>query len=549
MALQRRGLRRTPAVLVVTLGSAALLLVLATAMGLQFMQLAEELPKYEGKLRRQIKEVREQSKNSSLAKVAGLWKVVSAAATTPPDGAQPEGDSDAVAVKVVEAGSWTILTTDGLWPLTEPLAAAGLVLVLVIFLLISREDAYDRLLCLIGSGRVLQTTKALRDASHRISRYLLAQFIVNVGCGVCVGIGLVMLQVPYALLWGFFTAVLRYVPMLGPWIAALAPFMLSLMVFEGWWGAAEVGLLFMAVELAANMLAEPYFYGQSIGVSQSALLVAMAFWAWLWGPIGLVLAAPLTVCVVVIAKHVPGLRFFDVLLGDSPALRPSQAFYQRLIARDEVGALEIIQTFVPEGLNPHSYDEIILPALSFVKRDLDAGWLDEAECMQILATLEAVVARHKWAPVDPEATSDSFDTAGRLNILAVPAGDLIDRKSLELTLPLVNPRMFQVQIASEDQLVAEILATVEKERPHLVLIASVPPGGRVSARLLCKRLHRNLPELKIVLAYWLGELEGEFGAAQPLDAGEDVVTASVVETLLQINRFLYLRSLTPSRSA
>jgi predicted PurR-regulated permease PerM len=218
--------------------------------------------------------------------------------------------------------------------MVERFAGAGLVIVLVIFMLIQREDLRNRLIRFVGYGRLTFTTRALEEAGQRISRYLLMQTIINSSFGLAVGLALYLIGVPYAVLWGFFAAVLRFIPYVGPFAAAIMPSALSLAVFEGWpWPILVVGI-FVALELSCNMVLEPLLYSESAGVSGVGLLVAVAFWTWLWGPVGLVLATPLTVCVVVLGKYVPGMDFIGVLISDQPAMEPNISYYQRLLAMD-----------------------------------------------------------------------------------------------------------------------------------------------------------------------------------------------------------------------
>src|SRR2546428_319820 len=206
--------------------------------------------------------------------------------------------------------------------LLGPLGTAAFIVVLVIFMLLKHEDLRNRLISLVGAGQLSVTTRALDDAGQRISRYLLMQCIINGSYGVAMGLGLFFLGVPYPVLWGFLAAVLRYIPYVGPWIALLFPITISLVAFPGWGQLALVLGLFLLLDLWSNLLMEPWLYGYSIGVSEVGLLVVTGFWTWLWGPIGLVLATPLTVCLVVLGRHVPHLYFFDMLLGSTPALDP-----------------------------------------------------------------------------------------------------------------------------------------------------------------------------------------------------------------------------------
>lgn len=203
------------------------------------------------------------------------------------------------------------------------------------------------------------------------------QLLVNIGYGAAVAIGLFLIGVPYALLWGFLGAVLRYVPYLGPWLAALLPVGLSFLVFETWTPTLLVVALYVALDLAINMLVEPWLYGRGIGVSETAILIMVAFWSWLWGPVGLILATPLTVCLVVLGRHVPYLKFFDTLLGDQPALDAPIGYYQRLLARDQDEAADIAEAYLKDASLEKTYDGVLLPSLAYAKRDLEREALSE----------------------------------------------------------------------------------------------------------------------------------------------------------------------------
>ena len=277
-------------------------------------------------------------------------------------------------------------------PLLEPLSAAAFVVVLVIFMLLKYEDIRNRLIGLVGSGQLTVTTRALDDAGQRISRYLLMQCIINGSYGLAVGLGLFFLGVPYAVLWGFLAAVLRYIPYVGPLIAAVFPVTISLVAFPGWGHLALVLGLFVLLELWSNLIMEPWLYGQSIGVSEVGLLVVTGFWTWLWGPIGLVLATPLTVCIVVLGRHVPHLQFFDMLFGDAPALAPPVLYYQRLLARDQEEATEFVEEYVKAHTLEKVYDDVLIPALLLAWQDRQQGLLTGENEAFILQATQDIVA-------------------------------------------------------------------------------------------------------------------------------------------------------------
>ena len=318
-ALERIALGRLPSVILIVVVTFSLLGGIGWIVALQFESLANELPTYRKNIRQKIADIRDAGKGGALEKVQKTADDVKEEFQKNNDPARVQEKPREVVVKAEESSTfWPIPLALG--PMVERFAGAGLVIVLVVFMLIQREDLRNRLIRLVGYGRLTFTTRALEEAGQRISRYLLMQTIINSSFGLAVGLALYLIGVPYAMLWGFFAAVLRFIPYVGPFAAAIMPGALSLAVFEGWlWPILVVGI-FVALQLICNMVLEPLLYAESAGVSEVGLLVAVAFWTWLWGPVGLVLATPLTVCVVVLGKYVPRMDFIGVLISDQPAM-------------------------------------------------------------------------------------------------------------------------------------------------------------------------------------------------------------------------------------
>jgi predicted PurR-regulated permease PerM len=539
LGLQRLGLRRTPAVVAVVMGASLLLGGLAWLFVAQVVHLGHQLPVYEQNVTRRIEEIRAQGRGGWLEKVQQFAARVTQAANDPEVGA----DLPPPQVEVVSP-NWELATTlSALEPVVEPIASAGLVIVLVIFMLLNREDARNRLLSLVGHGRMVTTTKALDDAGHRIGRYLLAQFTLNVGFGFIIGGGLLLLQVPHALLWGLLAAFLRYIPLVGPWIAAVFPVGMSLLTSEGWLQPLLVVGLFVTFELISNMIVEPLVYGQSIGVSQAALIVAIAFWTWLWGPIGLMMAAPLTVCLVVLGKYVPQLKFFDVLLGDEPALQADVRLYQRLLARDQDEALELIQEQFQTQSQVQVFDRLLIPALVYARRDERSDRLTEEEARSIVEGLQDILEEADDLPVDaagvPLAAAPPAGGpigGGRLEILGCAADDEADEAALEMFRRLLAPQTFRLEILTTASLASEVVNRAEQQRPSVVLIAALPPGGLARTRLLCKRLRSRFPLLKIVIGRWGGDAAGGDDRQQLTAAGADYVATSLEESANQFQQ-------------
>ncbi len=312
VAFLQRYLGRVAAVLVAVTLSFSAMGAIAWSVAGELRALAHELPTYRHTIRQRIVDLRGASRGSAVEKVQETVKDIKEAIQSE---ASPKGREKPVAVKTVE-------TTPDLWgfptavgPLLDALATAGLVVILAVFMLLEQQELRNRIISLVGSGRVSRATMALDEAGSRISRYLFRQSIINGIFGLGIGIGLALLGVPHAVLWGLLAAMLRFVPYIGPWIAALAPIALSLAVFPGWVRPLLVAALFVVFELFTNIVLETLLYAGAAGVSQVGLLVAIAFWTWIWGPAGLLMATPLTVCLVVLARHVPSMEFLATLAG------------------------------------------------------------------------------------------------------------------------------------------------------------------------------------------------------------------------------------------
>jgi predicted PurR-regulated permease PerM len=288
-----------------------------------------------------------------------------------------------------------VVATDpgsGLFPtwitsLSEPLATGGLITVLVVFMLLEQRDMRDRLVGLIGIGHLAPATRAFDEAAARLSRYLLMQSVVNLIYGTMVAAGLWWLHVPYPLLWGTLGALLRFIPYVGPWIATAAPLLLAFATLPGWVSTFYVLILFIVIELFTNMVLETVLYAGAVGVTQVALIIALAFWTWLWGPMGLLLATPLTVCLVTLGKHVPGLDVLATLIAEEPMLTPEARLYQRLLAREDHDARLIVEERLRECPKEELFDQLFRPALAYLERDRRRGRLtgDEARAINEMA--------------------------------------------------------------------------------------------------------------------------------------------------------------------
>jgi len=402
-------------------------------------------------------------------------------------------------------------------------------------MLLERRELRDRVILLIGYRRMTATTKALDEAGARISRYLLMQSLINGSFGVAVGLGLFLIGVPYAVTWGCLAAALRFIPYLGAFVALLLPLAVSLAVFPGWLQPALVVGLFLVLELITGWVMEPWLYGQSAGVSPVALLIALTFWTWLWGPVGLLMATPLTVCLIVLGKHLPALRSIVVLMGDRPVIEAKARYYQRLLARDQDEAIDIVEACVNTDGRESVYDAVLLPALYYAKQDRDRGLLSEDDAQFVgQATREILDVLAHDAPASSVRDSgdlsvnDPGDTPVR--ILGCPARDEADAVALEMVRHLLDPARYRIEVSGTAMLTAEVVAWVGLHRPALLCIGAVAPGGLSQARHLCKRLRSQYPELKIVIGRWGLHDEQDTDRQHLLAAGADYVETTVLDT-------------------
>src|SRR5580765_7333841 len=370
--LHRRGLGRVPSVLLTVVLALSILGGIGWTLTRQVVTLADDLPRYSLNIRHRIADLRGASKGSSVEKVQ---KAVEDVVGEIQKAGTPSVTPQKPLAVVLESSSILVHLPN----LLHALAAAGVVTVLVIFMLLERRELRGRVILLIGYRRMTATTRALDEAGARISRYLLMQSIINGSFGVAVGLGLFLIGVPYAVTWGALAAALRFIPYLGALVAMLLPLALSLAVFPGWLQPALVVGLFLVLEPITGSVLEPWLYGQSAGVSQVALLIALTFWTWLWGPAGLLMATPLTVCLLVLAKHLPALGFIVVLMGDRPVIEAKARYYQRLLARDQDEASDIVEAYVNTDGRESVYDAVLLPALYYAKQDRDRGLWSEGD--------------------------------------------------------------------------------------------------------------------------------------------------------------------------
>ena len=427
--VRRTGLGQVPAVIVVV----SLTFLLAGGFGWalvsQLTTLANDLPRYRATISRKIADVQQMGKAGAIAKVEDTAKDLMA---------QIES-TDAPHPKPLPV---VVSPPHRVWQIPrviEPLGGAFFVLVLVVFMLIQQRDLRARVIRIFGQERLAETTRFLDEAGERISRYLLSQSALNASFGVAIALGLFLLDMPFALVWGFFAALLRFIPYVGAWVAALVPITMSLAFFDGWMKPLLIAGLFAVTELTIAFVLEPLVSARSAGVSSIALLLAAAFWTWLWGPVGLAMAIPLTVCLVVFSRTVEGLEFIQILVSDEPGIDPHLIYYQRVLAGDEQDASDLVGEAAKSGSCEEAYDAILVPALARAHHDREIGQLTPAEYAHVIEVTREVLDR--VARAAPECAAPAVPPPPRPAVVVawLPAHDEADRVVLELLGRLLEP--------------------------------------------------------------------------------------------------------------
>ena len=525
---------RVPAVLlVVTLVFAALGLA-GVGLSWQMDHLVQDLPGYRANIRTKIADVRLAGRGSA---VEQLQEAVEEIRTDLDTSEAPTGT--ALRPLVVASTQVTgFLGFTWLGPVVGPLSTAGLVATMVIFMLLQRRDLRDRVIGLIGQGRLVTTTKAFDEAGSRVSRQLLMQSLVSLLYGIGVFVGLYFLHVPYPLVWATLGAALRFIPYIGPVLGALAPILVSLAALEGWTGPLMVLALFVVLELVTNLVLEAALYAGAVGVSPVVLLVSVAFWTWLWGPLGLLMASPLTVCLVVLGKHVPGLAFVGMLMDDTPALAPEYGFYQRLVARDQSEAAELIDTHIKTEPPASVYDALLLPALGYAERDrLEHRLSSEEEAAVIEATRELVadaaetIGRH--AKTGPPATAADASVLGPrepLRVLGYAVNGVADEVALAMLAQLLDDLPIAMEITGARLQAVELVSLVRDREFSVVCFADLPPSSSSKTRYLVRRLRSALPELRIAVGRWGPPALADERSQPLLDAGANHVASLLMES-------------------
>jgi len=515
--LERRRLGRVPAVLVTALLGFTMLGMVSWIAVIQMSHLAPKLPEYQKNIQEKLGSVNEFAA-TTLSKITKQTLEVGQIPLQSEQTAEPLGTTELpFSVRVLSSPMSPLQIFRGVFgTLLEALGTIGIVIVLVVFFLIRREDLRDRFIHLAGKGQVTVTTQMLEDANTRVSRYLSMLFLVNVTFGISVAVGLYLIGVPSAPLWGILAAVLRFIPYIGPWIAAAMPIGLSMTISTGWAAPLLTAGLFVVLELFSNNFLEPWLYGKNTGVSAVAVLMAAVFWLWLWGPVGLLLATPLTVCLLVVGKHVPQLSFLDVLLGNEPVFAPEKRIYQRLVAGDQEEAAELLEELLLKQPLVEVYDTVLIPALAMAETHWHRGEYNDGKHKFILESLKEMIQERierqqemqEQAEIGdkPESHEDTglvnLIDSPKLCILSLPARSEADEIAAMMLAQVLETKGCAVQTVSVTSLASEMVELVEQRKADVICVSATPPGAMMHARYLCKRLRRQFPALKLVVGLW-----------------------------------------------
>lgn len=526
----------------------------------QAVRLGKELPRYEHNLREKIAKLRQPHTPAALAELATMVEKLGKEIAAPP-AENPEKKAGAtiepkpVPVEVRTANlSPLAVARDLIAPILAPLATSAIVIVFVVAMLFQREDLRDRFIKLVSAGHINLATEAVDDASERVTRYLWMQLVVNATYGIPVGVGLWFIGVPNALLWGLMATLLRFIPYLGPWIAAAFPVLLTIAIDPGWTKLMYVLGLFVVMELVSNNIVEVVLYGASTGISNIALLVAAVFWTWLWGIGGLVLSTPLTVCLLVMGKHVPGLRGLGLMLGSEPALEPSTQFYQRMLSMESEDMLDLAAKFVAEHSLEEFYETVFIPALLLSEEDRHRGDLAETRQVFIFQAsrdlIEELERRDETAGAKEDKAAGKEPAAPDLPavplVVGIPARDTADELVALMLGHLLRRRRRPVAVFSLGSDFENAVACIERHKIKVVFVSALPPSASVAARQMCRRIKARYPGLALVVGIWshranLAELRDRLAIPAPA-----AVVTSLTDALAQLEKLIGVEPLTVS---
>ena len=531
--LERAGIRRALSVALVVLVALGVLGGFGYTLSRQFNDFATHLPQYTAPIESKLATLRA-TRKGAIGQIQDTVGKVSHELNTQ-ETANPAAARDDVQPVLVVPGDTEHLRSM-LEPFIRPIATAVIVLILTIFVLAQREDLRNRLIRLAGRGRITVTTRTLDEAGQRISRFLFTQAVINAIFGVVVALGLLFIGVPYALLWGMSAGCLRFVPYLGTILGMSMPAALAFVGSDGWTPTIETLALFSVAGAFTTYAAEPLLIGARTGTSSIALLVSAMFWTWLWGPVGLLLSAPITMCLVAIGKHVPEMEFLTVLLGDTPPLGAEIVFYQRLLADDKDEAREIFDQELSKAAREIVFDRVVVPTLLRADRHRLRGEILPARRQFVLdSILEAL--RDGAESRQQNRLSAREGSVPPPRLLGIPSRTDSDALALEMLTQLLDETLALTQLPT-GMLASDVLRAISETAPDVVCIAALPPGGLRHARYLCKQVHNRFPRVPIwVLRVGIRSNPLELTRQLMSDGAHQVVT-SFADAAIQVAQLI-----------
>ncbi len=504
--LRQTGLPLIWTVLTVVAATAAAMTLFAFVVSTQIGQLAQNFPTFRANIIAKVDGLKEAGGEGSI--VSRLTEMVSAI-NAQVGQAMPGADAPIqkpMPVEVVEHTSALDLLTNLVLPLISPIATGGLVIVVVIFMLLEREQLRERFIRLVGTNDLHRTTQVMEEAGTRVANYLLVQLLVNVIYAVPIALGLWMIGVPNAVLWGMLTLILRFVPYIGSALSAAFPLFLAFAVSPDWSAVLWTAALFGVVELVTSNVIEPWLYGSRTGVSPLAIIVAAIFWTFLWGPLGLVLSTPLTVCLVVLGRHIPQFELFDILFGDEPVLAPHARLYQRLLVGDQVEATFRAEEALEETTLADFYQVSAIPALLLAQDDRDRGVLTAAQETRLATTAAALVE-------DLAAMADEDDNAEDEQALAAVAPSgwrvacvggrwAIDNVSASMLAQVLEGEGAETRVHSFLDLSPARAPVLNLRETDCLILCFLDPIPSRASLLHIRRIKRLAPKLRVGVVIW-----------------------------------------------
>lgn len=561
MELMRRvWIPRVLAALLSVLVAIGIIIALGGIIGTQIAGLVSQAPQYQYTIENKVNSLQHLIADQFAGRISFITKRLQNMGSLAPqaqpgkepaENNQPQQPPVPVTITESPANSALQLGERVLGPILHPIATFGIILVVAIFTLLQKQDLRDRLIRLFGSNDLHRTTVAMDDAGRRLSHYFLSQLCINCSFGVIIGFGLFVIGVPSPVLWGILGALLRFVPYIGVYLAAALPVLLAAAVGTGWSMVVWAGLLFIMTDLIIGQAVEPMVYGHSAGLSPFSVIVAAIFWAWIWGPIGLILSTPLTLCLVVMGRHVERLEFLEVLLGDRPALTPIESFYQRLLAGDPSEAEQHAERFLKEHSLTAFYDEVALPGMRLAVADARRGAFPLSRVAKMRdAVIELVEDLSAHADIDPVASGSSpglrllhgmarepvtpftLDPTWRdgFPVLCISGRGVLDEAAATMLAQLLAKHGIGARLVSFRMASPAFIQTLDIGDVAIVCVVSVEfTGSPVHLRTLLRRLRARLPQTRVLAGLWTGDdpFLRDHGARSQL--GADMVVTSLRE--------------------